>query len=79
LWKQPEIGRAPPALIQAMKQPRIGLSVGLSALLSSKPEKALGLRAQASFQLFFSNPVVKTTWSRSSASSSHLGHENNLG
>jgi hypothetical protein len=63
--KQPGIGQAPLALVQVMQQPRIGSSVGLSALLSSKPKKALGLRAQASFQLICSYPVVKTTRDRS--------------
>jgi hypothetical protein len=79
LWKQPGIGRVSLALIQAIQQPRIGLSVGLSALLSSKPEKASGLRAQASFQLFCCHPVVKTIWDKSSTFGSHPGHENNPG
>jgi hypothetical protein len=62
-----------------MKQPRIGLSVGLSALLSSKPKKALRLRAQASFQLFYSHPVMKITRDSSSTSGSHPSRENNPG
>jgi hypothetical protein len=57
--KQPRIGRAPMALIQAVKTTRDRFECRLIRLTLIQAWKDLGLRAQASFQLFCSHPVVK--------------------
>jgi hypothetical protein len=79
LWKQIGIGRAPLALIQVVRTTQDRFECQPFCLTLIQASKDLGLRAQASFQLCCSHPVVKTTRDRSSTTSSHPGHENNPG